>query len=66
MKNTRFVVYCRDTGGLYLALRKSRKSVTEPKYTWCKDRARAIRLTADRARRLASNYFGDVRAVWVK
>lgn len=63
MQKNRFVVYSRTTGGAYLALRKARKSVTEPKYTWCKDRSRAIRLSADRARRLASDYLGAVKAV---
>lgn len=63
MKKTRFVVYARTSGGSYLALRKARKSVTDPKYTWCKDRSRAVQLTQDSARRLASSYRGDVVAV---
>jgi len=63
MKNTRFVVYSRTTGGSYLALRKARKSVTAPKYTWCKDSARAVKLTQESARKLASSYSGLVVAV---
>jgi hypothetical protein len=63
MSKTRFVVYSRTTGGAYLALRKARKSVTEPKYTWCKSQARAVKLTAERARRLATDYVGIARAV---
>ena len=63
MKNTSFVVYARDTGGMYLALRKARKSVTKPKYTWCKDRSRAVRLTAEAARKIADRYYGYVKSV---
>jgi hypothetical protein len=63
MKNTRFVVYGRDTGGMYLALRKARKSVTQPKYTWCKDRSRAVRLTAEAARKVAARYYGFVKSI---
>jgi hypothetical protein len=63
MKNSQFVVYSRDTGGMYLALRKNRKSVTARKYTWCKSKTRAAKLTADSARRLASTYFGTVKSV---
>lgn len=63
MKNNRFVVYSRTTGGCYLALRKTRKAVTQPKYTWCKDRSRAVKLSKDRARHLAESYVGSLVAV---
>lgn len=63
MKNSQFVVYARDTGGMYLALRKARKSVTARKYTWCKSKSRAVKLTAESARRLASTYRGTIKSV---
>lgn len=63
MKNTRFVVYGRISGGMYIALRKTRKSVTEPKYTWCKDRSRAVRLTAEVALKVATRYGGLVKSI---